>query len=122
MSEAKGVTGWGAVECHPTPIAYCIRKSTLPLQGRVICPSCQCVAPLSLAATGKSRAVSRPSRAHQEGRFAIVTNVGRGMRWTRQRRQTSDADPPSLKLRRDRYQDHRAAFVETGADGEAMWS
>ena len=58
----------------------------------------------------------------QEGRFAIVTNVGQGMRWTRQQRQTSDADPPSLKLRRDWYQDRRAAFVETVADGEVVWS
>jgi hypothetical protein len=41
-------------------------------------------------------AVPRP----QEGRFAIVTNVGRGMRWTRQRRKTG------------------GAF----ADGEVVWS
>ena len=62
-----------------------------------------------------------PSRP-QEGRFAIVTYVGRRMRWTRQCRMTSDADPPSLKLRRDWYQDRRVAFVETGADGEVVWS
>jgi hypothetical protein len=36
----------------------------------------------------------------KEGRFAIVTNVERGMRWTRWPRQTSDAD----------------------ADGEVVWS
>jgi hypothetical protein len=41
-----------------------------------------------------------PSRAPQEGRFAIVTDVGRGMRWTRWPRQTSDVD----------------------ADGEVVWS
>jgi hypothetical protein len=35
-----------------------------------------------------------------EGRFAIVTNVGGGMRWTWQRRKTSGAD----------------------ADGEVVWS
>src|ERR1700689_3036059 len=35
------------------------------------------------------------------------------MRWTRRRSQTSGADPPSPKLRRDRYQDRRVAFVET---------
>ena len=33
-----------------------------------------------------------PSRAHQEGRFAIVTNVGRGERWTRELRLTSVAE------------------------------
>jgi len=26
--------------------------------------------------------MTAPSRSHQEGRFAIVTDVGRGMRWT----------------------------------------
>ena len=36
----------------------------------------------------------------QEGRFAVVTDVGSGMRWTRQCRKTSD----------------------TGADGEGVWS
>jgi len=41
-----------------------------------------------------------PSRAPQEGRFAIVTDVERGMRWTRWCRQTSDID----------------------ADGEVVWS
>jgi hypothetical protein len=49
----------------------------------VICPSCQSAAGISLAPSGKSslqaRAIPRPS----EGRFAIVTDVGRGMRWTR---------------------------------------
>jgi hypothetical protein len=38
--------------------------------------------------------------ADQEGRFAIVTNVGHGMRWTRWRRKTGDAN----------------------ADGEVVWS
>jgi hypothetical protein len=41
-----------------------------------------------------------PSRAPQEGRFAIVTDVERGMRWTRSCRQTNDI----------------------GADGEVVWS
>jgi hypothetical protein len=36
----------------------------------------------------------------QEGRFAVVTDVGSGMRWTRQCRKTSDTD----------------------ADGEGVWS
>ena len=39
----------------------------------------------ALAASGKSRAPFRPSRGLAEGRFAIVTNVGCGMRWTRPR-------------------------------------
>jgi hypothetical protein len=39
------------------------------------------------------------SRAHG-GRFAVVTTVGCGMRWTRRSRETS----------------------ETGADGEIVWS
>jgi len=41
-----------------------------------------------------------PSRAPQEGRFAVVTDVERGMRWTCWRRLTSDID----------------------ADGEVVWS
>ena len=40
-----------------------------------------------------------PSRLDKRG-VAHVTDVGCGMRWTRRRRKTSDADPPSLKLRR----------------------
>jgi hypothetical protein len=41
-----------------------------------------------------------PSRALQEGRFAIVTDVERGMRWTRAAPLTNGAD----------------------ADGEVVWS
>ncbi|MBV9462000.1 MAG: hypothetical protein JO141_31400 [Bradyrhizobium sp.] len=48
-------------------------------------------AKISLAASGKSVALFRASRAHQEGRFAIVTDVGRGMRWTCECRKTSGA-------------------------------
>jgi hypothetical protein len=36
----------------------------------------------SVAPSGKSKPCSRASRTHNEGRFAIVTNVGSGMRWT----------------------------------------
>ena len=43
--------------------------------------------------------ISPPSRARPKGRFAIVTSVGRGMRWTCWCRRTSDAD----------------------ADGEGVW-
>jgi hypothetical protein len=46
-----------------------------------------CVKPLREKYFSLSEDRIRPmfatSRAHQEGRFAIVTNVGRGMRWTR---------------------------------------
>jgi hypothetical protein len=54
----------------------------------------------ALAASGKSPAPFRPSCGRAEGRFAIVTNVGCGMRWTRERRETSAAH----------------------ADGEVVWS
>jgi hypothetical protein len=40
---------------------------------------------IALAPSGKSQAHSRASRGLEEGRFAIVTNVGGGMRWTRPR-------------------------------------
>jgi len=46
----------------------------------------------------KSISIAIP--AHSEGRFAIVTNVGRGMRWTRLRLKTNGAC----------------------ADGEVVWS
>jgi len=36
-------------------------------------------------------AIPLPSRPYHEGRFAIVTNVGRGMRWTLWRRKTNGA-------------------------------
>jgi hypothetical protein len=64
-----------------------------------------------------------PIPSHSEGRFAIVTDVGCGMRWTRRRRETSGAGRPSLKLRRDRYQVRRVSFFEKAfADGEVVWS
>ncbi len=50
--------------------------------------------------SGKSDALIRPSRAHHEGRFAIVTNVGREMLWTLAHRLTSD---------------------DASADGEIVW-
>src|ERR1700730_3248006 len=43
-----------------------------------------------LDAHPKSAIFSLASRALQEGRIAIVTDVGRGMRWTLWRRKTSD--------------------------------
>jgi hypothetical protein len=35
-----------------------------------------------IALSGKSKRCSRPSRTRKEGRLAIVTDVGSGMRWT----------------------------------------
>src|SRR5205814_9713379 len=64
------------------------------------CPSCQRAAAVIIDLTPKSVPTSRPSRTPQEGRIAIVTDVGRGMRWTRQRAQTNGAN----------------------ADGEVVWS
>ncbi len=55
---------------------------------------------IPLCMSGKSEALVRPSRAHKEGRFAVVTNVGRRMRWTLALRLTS----------------------EVQADGEVVWS
>jgi hypothetical protein len=49
---------------------------------------------------GKISSMSAPVPHPQEGRFAIVTNVGGGMRWTHLRARTKHAD----------------------ADGEAVWS
>src|SRR5258708_28880745 len=41
---------------------------------------------ISLSPSGKSPVEARPIPAREEGRIAIVTDVGQGMRWTRQRR------------------------------------
>src|ERR1700744_4029263 len=46
---------------------------------RVICPSCQSVAPGVVDRDPKSKAESAGLVPH-EGRFAVVTNVGGGMR------------------------------------------
>src|SRR5436853_6195184 len=37
---------------------------------------------IPLASSGKSVAVLCPARAHQRGRFAVVTERWRGLRWT----------------------------------------
>jgi hypothetical protein len=74
----------------------------------VICPSGKFSKTLSsppakniwLVLSGKSNPKLRPSRAPPEGRFAIVTNVERGMRWTSWPHQTKAAQ----------------------ADGEVVWS
>jgi hypothetical protein len=41
---------------------------------------------IPLSPSGKSPVEARPIPAREEGRIAIVTDVGQGMRWTRQRR------------------------------------
>jgi hypothetical protein len=55
---------------------------------------------LAVASSGKSVALIRASRLYKEGRIAIVTDVGGGMRWTRER-------------------GRRSALI---ADGEIVWS
>jgi hypothetical protein len=72
-----------AFASYPHPA---LRATTLPTRGRdkrIICPSCQSVAGLVACddgqITGRFPRVPCPIK----GRFAIVTNVGRGMRWMR---------------------------------------
>jgi hypothetical protein len=55
---------------------------------------------IPLVPSGKSPLEAARPVADQEGRIAIVTNVGHGMRWTRCRQLTSD----------------------DAADGEVVWS
>src|SRR5579872_4855792 len=66
-----------------------------------------------------------PNQIHKPRRPAPLRGAFRDRheRWARDAvdagcRETSGADPPALKLRRDWYQDRRVAFVETAADGE----
>jgi hypothetical protein len=44
------------------------------------------------------------------------------MRWTRRRRKTSAADPPSQKLRRDGTNTAERLLRMAFADGEVVWS
>jgi hypothetical protein len=75
---------------------------------QVICPTGSCreflsspsAKNISLFQKPKSVVMFAPSRTREEGRIAIVTDVGSGMRWTRRCRETSD----------------------TEADGEGVWS
>jgi hypothetical protein len=82
--------------------------------GRLICPSCQSAA---IDLTPKSAATFAPSRAPQEGRFAIVTNVGAGCggrfggadeRRVRRTAKSCGPDAPTL------------AFKLAGSDLQAM--
>ena len=47
------------------------------------CPSCQCAASRRDCRNTQISGFLSPSCFYKEGRFAIVTNVGSGMRWTR---------------------------------------
>ena len=53
-----------------------------------------------------------PSRSREEGRIAIVTDVGHGMRWTRQRRVRDVIAERSQGARTN----------DIAADGKAVWS
>jgi hypothetical protein len=53
-----------------------------------------------------------PSRPREEGRIAIVTDVGHGMRWTRQRRVRDVIAERSQGARTN----------DIAADGKAVWS
>jgi hypothetical protein len=46
------------------------------------CPSCQCVAVKRACGVGQITSIFSPIPPPQEGRIAIVTDVGSGMRWT----------------------------------------
>ena len=65
------------------------RSSSRFHRAHVICPSCQCAAALRSCARSQIKSISPSSRPHSEGRFAIVTDVGNGMRWTQAARLTS---------------------------------
>jgi hypothetical protein len=80
-----------------------------------------CLKKFSAFPVGQITFTNLPRPVPLEGRLAIVTNAGRDAVDARCRK-TGGADPPSLKLRRDWYQDPRVAFVEAGADGEVVWS
>ena len=50
--------------------------------GGLICPSCQLAAVLRRCSDGQITPTASRVSCPKEGRFAVVTNVGRGMRWT----------------------------------------
>ena len=50
---------------------------------RLVCPSCQCAASRRYCRKPQIRTIICLVPHHAEGRFAIVTDVGSGMRWTR---------------------------------------
>src|SRR5215468_4653815 len=64
-----------------------LRRPGMAIEGLAFakcdCPSCQCAACRRVDLTPKSVAFFVRLALDKEGRFAIVTNVGSGMRWTR---------------------------------------
>ena len=96
----------------------CARRANRACASCVNCPSCHCAAGVRHCSKPQISTILPAIPPSREGRIAIVTDVGCGMRWTRQRqarewsqgelnlvsdcepRKTNGADPPSLKLRR----------------------
>ena len=91
--------GWGMarLESAVSQIEFA-RRAKYACTSCANCPSRQSAASEAIAGCPKSVAL-RAVPCPQKGRFAIVTSVGRGMRWTCWCRRTSDAD----------------------ADGEGVW-
>jgi hypothetical protein len=89
-----------------SPCAFRIHECTLQRScndggfAQVICPTADFPKSLSspfdknisLFQKRESGVWFAPSRAHSEGRIAIVTDVGCGVRWTRWHQLTSDAE------------------------------
>jgi hypothetical protein len=131
-SVVRRAAGWGdslsprtvpELRDHPTPshVSLCSSRADppppgqgdAPLAAQLICPtgksanllSSPLAKNISHNPSGKSSLQLRAIPPSREGRIAIVTDVGCGMRWTRQR------------------QAHRCARRMTlQADGEAVWS
>ena len=59
------------------------RRAILACAPCANCPSCQCVAVKRACGVGQITSIFSPIPPPQEGRIAIVTDVGSGMRWTR---------------------------------------
>ena len=81
-------------EKDPSSGTDCVR-ATLPqgemeeLRRKLICPSCQRAAGIFACSVGQITGTYPRIPRPNEGRFAIVTNVGRGERWTRVVQQTN---------------------------------
>jgi hypothetical protein len=83
-----------------------------------ICPSRQLAARCRCCALPQITSIIRAvPHSAKEGRFAIVTNVERGMRWTRQRRRVRSGRRAIHIVSGSRREDERRY-----ADGEVVWS
>jgi hypothetical protein len=78
----------------PVDPSYALRRTDLPVLSSPLAKN------ILLRELVETAIEGLPSRTRSEGRFAIVTDVGCGMRWTQERRMTSDIH----------------------ADGEVVWS